>query len=136
MSKMNSEMKYATDWNKMAEIAWTARENSRLIGKTAVGAAVMSSSGKIFPGCNVEHKYRCHDVHAEVNAITNMIVAGEHVLKAILIVAKRDMFTPCGGCMDWIFEMGGGNCLVAFSSSMVTEPQIFKASELMPHYPE
>ena len=33
-----------------------------------------------------------------------MISAGKKKLDAILVVAERDKFTPCGSCLDWIFE--------------------------------
>jgi cytidine deaminase len=48
----------------------------------------------IFSGCNVEHQFRCHDVHAEINAITTMVSAGGTDPVALLIVAERDRFTP------------------------------------------
>jgi cytidine deaminase len=116
--------------------AWKCREHAYVIGNTKVGAAALSSRGNIFVGCNVEHRYRCHDVHAEVNAITSMVSAGQTKLVAIAIVAKRKVFTPCGGCLDWIFQFGGPSCVVAFQSTHRGELEIFRAGELMPHYPE
>ena len=123
-------------WQEMAALAWRARENSFLIGKTKVGAAVLTSDGLIFAGCNVEHRYRCHDVHAEVNAITSMVTAGQRALTAIIVVAQRDRFTPCGGCADWIFQFGGPSCLVGFQNQVDGPVRVWTAHELMPHYPE
>jgi cytidine deaminase len=123
-------------WQKLSEAAWRAREHAFLVGKTAVGAAVLTSSGSVFSGCNVEHRFRCHDIHAEVNAIGTMIAAGKQEVRAILVVANRERFTPCGGCMDWIFQFGGDACLVAFQSRPGDPPTIYSAAELMPHYPK
>ena len=122
-------------WNDLAIAAWQVRSNAYLIGTTKVGAALISELGIIYTGCNVEHMYRCHDIHAEVNAISNMISNAEHRFIATLIVAERKKFTPCGGCMDWIMQHGGADCEVAYQNSMEGEIFKFTAKELMPHYP-
>ena len=121
-------------WNKMATQAWNSRKNARILGKTKVGAAVISK-GKIFGGCNIEHKFRSHDIHAEISAVSSMISSGHKKLDAILVVAERIKFTPCGGCLDWIFEFGGPKCLVGYQTKKDSKITIFKAEELMPHYP-
>ncbi len=120
---------------KLLPHAWEVRKNASVLGKTKVGCALISAKGKIFTGCNVEQTFRNHDVHAEVNTITNMISNGEYKFSAIVIVAERDNFTPCGSCLDWIFQFGGKQALVAFQRDAETVPVVFTASELMPHYP-
>ena len=123
------------NWPSLSKAAWDVRSKAYLIGSTSVGAAVLSNKNEIFVGCNVEHKFRCHDVHAEVNALTNMVSQGEDKFQAMLIVAERDKFTPCGGCLDWIFQFGGPNCEVAYQAARNSEIIIHKAKYLMPHYP-
>ncbi len=55
---------------------------------------------------------------------------------AIVIAAERDRFTPCGGCMDWIFELGGPpGVLVTFQGTPGGQLDTLRADELMPHYP-
>jgi cytidine deaminase len=121
-------------WENLANIAWDYRKNARILGKTKVGAAVLSEN-KIFAGCNIEHKFRSHDIHAEISAISSMISEGQKKLDAIIIVAQRTKFTPCGGCLDWIFEFGGPSCLVGYQTKKNRKITIFKAKDLMPHYP-
>ena len=121
-------------WESMAITAWNYRENARILGKTKVGTAVFSE-GKIFGGCNIEHKFRSHDIHAEISAISTMISSGCKKLDAIIIVAERNKFTPCGSCLDWIFEFGGPKCLVGYQTKKDGKITIFPAKELMPHYP-
>ena len=121
-------------WQNLASKAWDYRKNAIILGKTKVGAAVYSE-GKLFGGCNIEHKFRSHDIHAEISAISAMISSGNKKLDAIIVVAQREKFTPCGGCLDWIFEFGGSKCLVGYQTKKDGKITIFKAEELMPHYP-
>ena len=115
--------------------AWETRENASVLGETKVGAALLSASGEVYCGCNVEQLYRNKDIHAEVSAINNMISSGEKKFSKIIIVAKREKFTPCGTCMDWIFQFGGPETVVAYQNEINGEIYKFTAKELMPHYP-
>ncbi len=119
---------------QLASQAWGHRKHARILGKTKVGAAVLSK-GEVFGGCNIEHKFRSHDIHAEISAISAMVSSGNKKLDAIIIVSERTKFTPCGGCLDWIFEFGGPTCLVGYQTKKNGKITIFKAKELMPHYP-
>ncbi|WP_354559417.1 MULTISPECIES: cytidine deaminase [Gordonia] len=115
--------------------AWRVRRSARVIGTTKVGCAVLSSTGGFFVGCNVEHRYRSHDIHAEVNALGNLVSGGDDRAVAVLIAARRKRFTPCGSCMDWIFEIGGEFCWVGFQAAPDEHVEWLLAQELMPHYP-
>jgi cytidine deaminase len=119
----------------LAEAAWEVRESAYTFGHTKVGAAALSADGEIFIGCNVEHRFRSHDVHAEVNAITSMITSGRTGLVAVMIAAERERFTPCGSCMDWIYQFGGPSCRVGYQSNPRGKITILSAEELMPYYP-
>ncbi len=120
----------------MAKTAWAVREKARVHGKTRVGVSVLSAQGNVYGGCNVEHIFRSHDVHAEVNALTTMTAAGDGPAVAVLVAAERDRFTPCGSCLDWIFELGSPETLVAFQGAPdAADIVVLRADELMPHYP-
>jgi cytidine deaminase len=120
---------------RLLDAAWEARENARVLGVTKVGAAALSSSGAVSIGCNVEHKFRSHDIHAETNAISSMAATGQHVMVAIAVVAERERFTPCGACLDWIWEFGGEHCMVIIQNTPGGAVEVLSASDLMPHYP-
>jgi len=122
-------------WQELSKKAWDVRENAYLIGKTKVGCALYANNKNYYVGCNIEHKFRCHDIHAEINAISSMIASGTKKFRYILIVAQRSNFTPCGSCMDWIMQHGGDNCLVGFQSDKEGIIKKYSAKELMPHYP-
>src|SRR5690242_15496079 len=105
MKSMTSlEVPKSEELEKLFELAWQVRENAHILGPTKVGCAVLATDGRTFLGCNVEHRFRSHDVHAEVNAITSMISGGASGIRAIAIAAERERFTPCGACMDWIMQ--------------------------------
>lgn len=122
-------------WSDLAEAAWNIRTHAYIFGNTKVGCAVLGSNGQIYTGCNIEHRFRCHDIHAEVNAIANMVAQGETKILAVIVVAERDYFTPCGGCMDWIMQFGDDKTIVAFQNHPGKQPVQFSTTELMPQYP-
>ena len=121
--------------DNLAHLAWDARTRSRILGSTAVGCAVLGSGGGTWVGCNVEHKFRSHDIHAETNAISSMVAGGEQQLVAIVVVAYRDRFTPCGACLDWVWEFGGAECVVGVQNTADGALEVLRARDLMPHYP-
>ncbi len=123
------------DSNTLELMAWKVREHSRILGKTKVGCALLSVEGNFYNGCNIEHKFRSHDIHAEINAISSMIAGGDKKIDTILIAADRESFTPCGSCMDWIFEMGGSGVQVLFHRKDGVTSR-YTAGELMPFYPK
>jgi cytidine deaminase len=119
----------------MSDMAWKARRNAKVYGPTQVGCAALADNGQIFSGCNIEHRFRSHDIHAEVNAISTLVANGGTRLQAVLIAAERERFTPCGSCLDWIFEIGGGSCLVMSERIPGVVAHEYLAHELMPGYP-
>ena len=119
---------------KLVNRAWDARSRARVFGETKVGSAALDEDGRIFQGCNIEHRFRSHDIHAETAAIASMVSGGGSRLQAILIAADRERFTPCGACLDWIFELGGPDCVVMFQGTRGAVSD-YTAVELMPHYP-
>ncbi len=70
-----------------------------------VGAAVLSSSGVIYTGCNVENASYGATVCAERNAIAQMVAAGERSAVACAVVTKgKDPAAPCGLCRQVLYE--------------------------------
>ena len=123
---------------ELLDAAIQARENAHIIMATGtkVGAAVRGADSNVYVGCNVEHRYRCHDIHAEVNAIGTMVAEGCPRLAAVLIVADKERFTPCGSCMDWIVQhANSGAVQVVYHNMLTGEEQVYTVHELMPHYP-
>jgi len=71
----------------------------------AVGAAVISESGQVYAGCNVENAAYPQGWCAEASAIAHMIAAGERHIRAVAVVGGGDgLCTPCGGCRQKLRE--------------------------------
>lgn len=120
----------------MSSLAWQARERARVYGKTKVGCCVVTDGGEFYSGCNIEHRFRSHDIHAEVSALSRAVSEGaEGKPLAVLVVAERENFTPCGACTDWIFELCGAAMFVGFQSLPDSPIVWHTAADLMPLYP-
>lgn len=73
-----------------------------------VGAAILTPSGRIHVGCNVENAAYPQGWCAEASAIGAMVAAGERRIEAILTVCPGDRLgTSCGGCRQKIREFAG-----------------------------
>lgn len=119
----------------LATVAWRYRDRALTLGRTRVGAAVLAADGAVFGGCNVQHRFRSQDVHAEVTAITSMVAAGQSTLSAIVVVSEFHGLTPCGGCLDWILQLGGDDCVVAWQQARDAAIISRRALDLMPFHP-
>lgn len=71
----------------------------------AVGAAVLTTDGSIFRGCNVENASYGLTVCAERTAIFNAIAAGCMDFVAVaLVTSSSAVARPCGACRQVIAE--------------------------------
>ncbi|MGL4496565.1 MAG: cytidine deaminase [Beijerinckiaceae bacterium] len=70
-----------------------------------VGAAILTTDGQIFSGCNVENAAYPVGTCAEAGAIAAMIAGGAATISAIAIVGTdaRPCY-PCGACRQRILE--------------------------------
>lgn len=94
-----------TDEN-LIEVAKKYRENAHApYSKFKVGAAVLTSSGKIFGGCNIENASYPAGICAERTAIFKAVSEGEKIFSAIAIIANTDEpCAPCGICRQVMAE--------------------------------
>ena len=70
-----------------------------------VGAALLSASGKIFSGCNVENSTYGATICAERAAVTAMVSAGEKKIVACVVVTGGEKpASPCGICRQVLYE--------------------------------
>ena len=95
-----------------------------------VGAAVLTKSGKVFGGCNVENASYPVGCCAERTAICKAVSEGERDLEAIAIVADTEgPCAPCGMCRQFIAEFGIPRILMANMKGVV---KVVTPDELLP----
>ena len=73
--------------------------------KYFVGAALLTASGKIFEGLNIENASYGATVCAERVAIFNAVTAGERKFVAMSVIGDTGG-TPCGLCRQVLAEFG------------------------------
>jgi cytidine deaminase len=75
------------------------------VNKFPVGASLLTDSGKIFVGCNVESVIAGLGTCAERCVIGNAVAEGEYCFDKIVIVSKlEEPVKPCGMCLQFIGE--------------------------------
>ena len=87
-----------------------------------VGAALLTVTGEIVTGCNVENASYGLSMCAERNAIANAIIGiGQDTIeiRAIAVVNSKNVpCSPCGACRQVIWEFGQ-NAQVRFSELLL-----------------
>lgn len=121
------------DYKKLLEIAKDARENAYVpYSHFKVGACVLTESGNIYKGCNIENASYGLTNCAERTALFNAYSSGERKLKAIAIIADTDgPVSPCGACRQVIYELGGKNFTVILGN-LKGEYSVTTSEQLLP----
>ena len=102
-----------------------------------VGAAVLTSDGRIYSGCNIENASYGATNCAERTAIFKAVSDGAQKITAVAVTggivgrAPVDYAYPCGVCRQVMQEFGGSSLQVIVAKS-VEEYQVFTLNELLP----
>ena len=102
-----------------------------------VGAAVLTESGRIFGGCNIENSSYSLTICAERVALFKAVSEGETKFKA-LSVSTNNAGMPCGACRQVIWDICGDipiliaddNSLIVKTKSIKLLPRPFDATKL------
>lgn len=95
----------------------------------AVGAALLTKSGKVYTGCNVENAAYSLTICAERTAIAKAVSEGEREFEAIAVVTANGG-TPCGACRQVLAEFGlDMRVLIATPKRLIREETV---SSLLP----
>ena len=76
-----------------------------------VGAALLTSSGTIYQGSNVENAAYPDSICAERVAVFKAVSEGQRDFEAIAVVTK-DGGTPCGSCRQVLAEFSPGALVI------------------------
>lgn len=99
----------------------------------AVGAAVLTESGKIYEGCNVENSSFGLTICAERCAIFKAISEGERVIRAVAIYSPNaDSCYPCGACRQVMYEFQGDDEEISVVTENMGNLDVNKLSYFLP----
>jgi cytidine deaminase len=97
-----------------------------------VGAAVLSSSGKIFWGANIENAAYPMTICAERVALFSAYVAGEREIVALAVITPTDeAASPCGACRQVMLELAPRCAVILLNRH--GERQLSSPQALLPH---
>jgi cytidine deaminase len=97
----------------------------------AVGAAVLTDSGEIFDGVNIENAVYPLTICAERVAIFKAVSRGHRAFNAIAVVTKNGG-SPCGACRQVMAEFGL-DTVVLIADSIGTLRQTITVADLLPN---
>lgn len=100
--------------------------------KFRVGAALLTKSGKLFTGCNVENASYGLSNCAERTALFKAVSEGEKEFDAIAIVSDAENYIPpCGACRQVMLEFFTNNTKIIISD-LKNNYKVFTIEQLIP----
>ena len=121
--------------SELVSLALEARENSYSpYSGFKVGAALLTKSGKVYKGCNIENSAFSPTNCAERTAVFSAVADGEKDFSAIAIVGGADEINdfcpPCGVCRQVLSEF----CAPDFEINLFNGEEIktYTLGELLP----
>src|SRR6266581_3989963 len=104
----------AIDWARLRGTAATAAARAYApYSRLRVGAAGLTSDGRVVTGCNVENASYGLTLCAECGLVSALHASGGGTLVAVSVVAgDGDPLLPCGRCRQLLLEAGGDGLLV------------------------
>ncbi len=102
-----------------------------------VGAALLSKSGKIYTGCNIESASYTPSNCAERTAFFKAVSEGEQEFEAIAIVGGKNgvmdgYCPPCGVCRQVMMEFCNPEKFIVILAASADDYKRFTLQELLP----
>lgn len=96
-----------------------------------VGAALLTSDGEVYTGCNIENISFGATVCAERCAVFKAVSEGKRsFLKLAIVSSSEDKTFPCGICRQVLAEfMPDGEIIIKNGE----QEEVYTVSELLPH---
>ena len=117
---------------ELVELAGKAKEKAYVpYSKFHVGAVLITESGDIYEGCNIENASYPLTNCAERTAFFKAVSEGERNFKAIVIVGDKNPCYPCGACRQVMAEFCDKDFEIILSGD--DGVKVFKLSELLPY---
>ena len=95
-----------------------------------VGAALLTTDGQIFTGCNVENSSYGATICAERTALVKAVSEGFREFSALAVVSQEGEAWPCGVCRQVLYEFSPGMLVI---TGKATQLDMMTWEELLPH---
>lgn len=125
-------MTHSIPYQQLIQIAQDVREHAYTpYSQYRVGAALHSTDGRIFSGCNVENAAYPTGICAERVALVKAVSEGARDFDALVVVTDNGG-TPCGVCRQMLYEFAPDLPVTCLNSEgeVVLETTL---RELLPH---
>lgn len=111
---MSSDPSREVDWDALrAEATAAMRRAYAPYSGFPVGAAALTTDGRLISGCNIENAAYGVTLCAECSLVSALIMGGGGRLAAFTCVnADGEVIAPCGRCRQLLWEHGGPDLLV------------------------
>lgn len=118
---------------ELIKIAEDAKKNAYVpYSNFRVGAAILTKSGKIYTGCNIESASYSATICAERTAIVKCVSDGHKDIAKIAIVGSENKLSyPCGICRQLLIEFGKDIDIIVAKN--VDEFVTYTIDELLPN---
>ena len=119
------------DLEKLLQQATEAREFSYSpYSSYKVGAALLTKTGRVYKGCNIESVAYTPSVCAERTAIFKAVSEGEREFSAIAVVTSNGG-APCGVCRQVMREFAPN--LTVVMGDTAGNYEVLSLADLLPH---
>lgn len=118
---------------ELIEVAKKAMEKAYApYSKFSVGAALLTTEGKVFTGCNIENASFGATNCAERTAMFKAVSEGYRCFTKIAIVSNAGVFTyPCGICRQVMTEFMKDGEIILHNKQ--DEVEVIKVADMMPY---
>lgn len=126
------------DYEILIKKAFEARENAYVpYSDFKVGAALLTQTGKVYQGCNIENAAYSPTNCAERTAIFKAVSEGERKFAAIAICGGYEVDTqycfPCGVCRQVLMEFCDPDTFIIIVAKSPDEYIQYLLKDLLPH---
>ena len=101
-----------------------------------VGAALLTSDGEVYTGCNIENASYGAALCAERVAVAKAVSDGKRDFSAVAVVGMKDGeisdASPCGICRQVLSEFGSADMKVLVVSDRIGNFNEYTLGELLP----
>ena len=119
-----------TPWDELEQVAATALAKAYApYSNFRVGAAALTSDGRIISGCNVENAAYGVTLCAECAMIGELFATGGGTLEFFVCFGQLkdeplEIITPCGRCRQLLFEHRGADLKIKTATKIITMDQL------------